>query len=240
MKIWKELKKQFWAKLIAMLLTIVSGFEFVVTAAATVLYGTVSELQANQNTVEKDIDIQHLENSATHLFAEGVISSDGLEETEFDGLDGGHIAYKVVKKQDGEKDTVVYTNDDSVDADSCMVHRKFDTNTRYVISGQEDSFLGMLLGDFNTYDNSSWRMASLDHIIYNQEDGLFYADADGAGPYFLMTSFDHVINGRKNGVDTDIPSGSTDGSYGIDGVESVSYEYKDVSGASGDYVDGYG
>lgn len=240
MKNWKELKKRFWAKLIAMLIAIVSGFVFVVTAAATVLYGTVSELQANQNTVEKDIDIQLLENYATHLFAEGVISSDGLEETEFDGLDGGHIAYKVVKKQDGEKDTVVYTNDDSVDADSCMVHRKFDTNTRYVISGQEDSFLGMLLGDYNTYDNSSWRMASLDHIIYNQEDGLFYADADGAGTYFLMTSFDHVINGRKNGVDTDIPSGSTDGTYGIDGVESVSYEYKDVSGASGYYVDGDG
>ena len=35
MKNWKELKKQFWAKLIAMLLAIVSGFVFVVTAAAT-------------------------------------------------------------------------------------------------------------------------------------------------------------------------------------------------------------
>ena len=33
MKNWKELKKQFWAKLIAMLLAIVSGFVFVVTAA---------------------------------------------------------------------------------------------------------------------------------------------------------------------------------------------------------------
>lgn len=98
MKNWKELKKQFWAKLIAMLLAIVSGFVFVVTAAATVLYGTVSELQANQNTVEKDIDIQLLENYATHLFAEGVTGSDGLEEAEFDGLDGGHIAYTVVKK----------------------------------------------------------------------------------------------------------------------------------------------
>ena len=188
MKNWKELKKQFWAKLIAMLLAIVSGFVFVVTAAATVLYGTVSELQANQNTVEKDI--------------------------------------------------VLYTNDDSVDADSCMVHREFDTNTRYVICGQEDSFLGMLLGSYNTYDDSSWRMASLDHIIYNQEDGLFYADADGA--YFLMMSFDHVINGRKNGVDTDISSEGTDGTYGIDGVESVSYEYKDVSGAPGYYADGAG
>ena len=163
MKNWKELKKQFWAKLIAMLLAIVSGFVFVVTAAATVLYGTVSELQANQNTVEKDIDIQLLENYATHLFAEGVTSSDGLEEAEVDGLDGGHIAYTVVKKQDSEKDIVLYTNDASVDADSCMVHREFDTNTRYVISGQEDSFLGMLLGSYNTYDDSSWRMASLDH-----------------------------------------------------------------------------
>ena len=156
MKNWKELKKQFWAKLIAMLLAIVSGFVFVVTAAATVLYGTVSELQANQNTVEKDIDIQLLENYATHLFAEGVTGSDGLEEAEFDGLDGGHIAYTVVKKQDGEKDIVLYTNDASVDADSCMVHREFDTNTRYVLSGQEDSFLGMLLGSYNTYDDFSW------------------------------------------------------------------------------------
>lgn len=181
MKNWKELKKQFWAKLIAMLLAIVSGFVFVVTAAATVLYGTVSELQANQNTVEKDIDIQLLENYATHLFAEGVTGSDGLEEAEFDGLDGGHIAYTVVKKQDGEKDIVLYTNDASVDADSCMVHREFDTNTRYVLSGQEDSFLGMLLGSYNTYDDSSWWMTSLDHIVYNQEDGLFYADADGDG-----------------------------------------------------------
>ena len=60
MKNWKELKQQVWAKLIAMLLAIVSGFVFVVTAAATVLYGTVSELQANQNTVEKDIYIQLL------------------------------------------------------------------------------------------------------------------------------------------------------------------------------------
>ena len=240
MKNWKELKKQFWAKLIAMLLAIVSGFVFVVTAAATVLYGTVSELQANQNTVEKDIDIQLLENYATHLFAEGVTGSDGLEEAEFDGLDGGHIAYTVVKKQDGEKDIVLYTNDASVDADSCMVHREFDTNTRYVLSGQEDSFLGMLLGSYNTYDDSSWWMTSLDHIVYNQEDGLFYADADGDGAYFLMTSFDHVINGRKNGVDTDISSEGTDGTYGIDGVESVSYEYKDVSGAPGYYADGDG
>lgn len=55
-----------------------------------------------------------------------------------------------------------------------------------------------------------------------------------------MTSFDHVINGRKNGVDTDISSEITDGTYGIDGVESVSYEYKDVSGAPGYYADGDG
>ena len=74
------------------------------------------------------------------MFAEGVTGSDGLEEAEFDGLDGGHIAYTVVKKQDGEKDIVLYTNDASVDADSCMVHREFDTNTRYVLSGQAVSY----------------------------------------------------------------------------------------------------
>ena len=206
MKNWKELKKQFWAKLIAMLLAIVSGFVFVVTAAATVLYGTVSELQANQNTVEKGIDIQLLENYAMHLFAEGVTSSDGLEEAEFDGLDGGHIAYTVVKKQDGEKYRVLYTNDASVDADSCMVHCEFDTNTRYVLSGQEDSFLGMLLGSYNIYDDSSWQMASLDHIIYNQEDGLFYAD--GEKRYILAPFKLAVGDVLMNGAEAEIKVGN--------------------------------
>ena len=41
----EELRKQIWAKVVAMLLDIISGFVLAVTAVAAVLFGTVPEMQ---------------------------------------------------------------------------------------------------------------------------------------------------------------------------------------------------
>ena len=45
----EELRKQTWAKVVAMLLAIISGFVLAVTAVAAVLFGTVPEMQIKQS-----------------------------------------------------------------------------------------------------------------------------------------------------------------------------------------------
>ena len=53
-----ELKKQTWAKAVALVLAIISGFVLVVTAVAAVLFGTVPEMQIKQSELEKAMQKQ--------------------------------------------------------------------------------------------------------------------------------------------------------------------------------------
>ena len=100
----KELKKQTWAKMVALVLAIISGFVLVVTAVAAVLFGTVPEMQIKQSELEKAMQKQLLEGYGNYLlqdsgaFAEQE-SSDGSQDTQnnidWSGLDGGNIRYSV-------------------------------------------------------------------------------------------------------------------------------------------------
>ena len=57
----EELRKQIWAKVVAMLLAIISGFVLAVTAVAAVLFGTVPEMQIKQSELEKAMQKQILD-----------------------------------------------------------------------------------------------------------------------------------------------------------------------------------
>ena len=47
----EELRKQTWAKVVAMLLAIISGFMLVVTGTAAVIFGMVPETQLNLSLI---------------------------------------------------------------------------------------------------------------------------------------------------------------------------------------------
>ena len=196
----EELRKQTWAKVVAMLLAIISGFVLVVTAVAAVLFGTVPEMQIKQSELEKAMQKQLLEGYGNYLlqdsgaFAEQE-SSDGSQDTQnnidWSGLDGGNIRYSVaLEATDGSTKKVLYTNDASFDTDSALTTVKVPAQSYVENKIMQPSMWSLLFGYANQdwYWTEQWRTRQVQKIVYDKEDGMFYGQG-ATGNYYTMNAF---------------------------------------------------
>ena len=173
----EELRKQTWAKVVAMLLAIISGFVLAVTAVAAVLFGTVPEMQIKQSELEKAMQKQLLEGYGNYLlqdsgaFAEQM-SSDGSQETQnnidWSSLDGGNIRYSVVlESTDGSEKKILYTNDASFDTDSALTTVKVPAQSYVENKIMQPSMWSLLFGYANQdwYWTEQWRTRQVQKIV---------------------------------------------------------------------------
>lgn len=196
----EELRKQTWAKVVAMLLAIISGFVLVVTGVAAVLFGTVPEMQIKQSELEKAMQKQLLEGYGNYLLQDsGAFTdqeySDGAQETQnnidWSGLDGGNIRYSVVlESTDGSTKNVLYTNDTSLDIDSALTTVKVPAQSYLENKIMQPSLWSLLFGYANQdwYWTDQWRTRQVQQIVYDKEDGMFYGQG-ATGNYYTMNTF---------------------------------------------------
>lgn len=196
----EELRKQTWAKVVAMLLAIISGFVLAVTAVAAVLFGTVPEMQIKQSELEKAMQKQLLEGYGNYLLQDSgafadQMSSDGSQETQnnidWSSLDGGNIRYSVVlESTDGSEKKILYTNDASFDTDSALTTVKVPAQSYVENKIMQPSMWSLLFGYANQdwYWTEQWRTRQVQKIVYDKEDGMFYGQG-ATGNYYTMNTF---------------------------------------------------
>ena len=194
-----ELKKQTWAKVAALVLAIISGFALVVTGIATIVFGVVPETQMNASEMEDAIQKQLLKGYANYMMLDnGIIDAQKsddekeIQKIDWSGLDGGNICYSVIAQSaDKTQEEVLYTNDASLDENTTQYAATVPDGgyTRDVM--QQASLSSLLFGyaNQNWYGGTDeWRQRVVKAVVYNREDGLFYAQSS-SGNYYVMRNF---------------------------------------------------
>ena len=238
----EDIRKQTWAKLVALVLAIISGFVLVVTGAATVAFGTVPEMQLKQSEMENELQKQLLTGYGNYLIQDtGILDKEDDEKGKvtWDGLDGGNIRYSVLREVTGTgESTVLYTNDATVTQDSAQTVVSVPMTGYSSYTMKQVTMWSLLSGyaNRNWYWENSWRSRKIDGIVYNKEDGLFYGKG-ATGNYYLMSSFvryaDNAANGAEAADSTETAASitETDGVYyALDVLTtdgSAYYEYGD-------------
>ncbi|MCM1106484.1 MAG: HAMP domain-containing histidine kinase [Blautia sp.] len=148
----RQLKGNIWVKIIAMALTVVTGGGAFFCLAAAFLFGSAPELQGTKEEIERVLDEELLITYGAALM-EGLDLTDESDVQNLDALEDGNIRYTLVQSTvdaDGEvKETVLYTNDATVDADNCITSVDFEKKMHYRYNCS--SFWNALLGTGRTY-----------------------------------------------------------------------------------------
>ena len=227
----EDIRKQTWAKLVAMVVAIISGFVLVVTGAASVAFGTVPETQFKQSEMEKAIQNQILEGYGNYLIQDtGVLDleDDQKDQVAWDGLDGGNIRYSVLREStDTGAASVLYTNDATITKDSAQAVVKVPQASYSSYKMTQVTMWSLLTGyaNHNWYWEDGWRSREMTGIVYNKEDGLFYGKG-ATGNYYLLSSFVRY----NDSVTTDVSSGTTDSSNTEEASSELTSSRTDIAG----------
>lgn len=200
-----QLKKQMWAKCVALILAVVTGLATAAFAALAMIVGIVPKLQGDKRAYEEAVYTPLLSSYAALLWD----SMDFSEEDNaagLDALDGGNIRY-VVQRQSGsyfedfteEGYTSLYSNDPSLAADDALFTGTFESGDnvpRYNLSSFPWAMRG---GHYLSYDPQGtwWISAEIEKVLYDQKEELFYFA--GNGRYFLVP---HFIVNHYEGTDS--------------------------------------
>lgn len=228
----KYMRKHTWVKLVALLLAAVSGLILISAGTTTIIFGTIPETQMKQADMETAIQRQILEGYGNYLLQNnGIMNVErGMEdEVEWDGLNGGNIRYTVVRKDStSDKATVLYTNDSAVDESSAQALVSLREGSHTASRVQQASMWSLLLcyGQENWYWTEDWRIRQTSGIVYNEEDGLFYA-AGVNGNYYVMNEFLRCVEKNLTIEDDGVDMEELFRGYTLKEKEGVSAYYSD-------------
>lgn len=192
------IKGQMWAKVFALVLATVSTIATVFCTVCTIAFGVVDELQQMPQDLQNTVNEQLLYGYVGELYRESGISS--MEEPfRWDALDGGNIQYAVTKEKLAENGSVksketLYTNANAVDADHCTVSQELIPYAQ-VQNGKRSGFWNVFL-KLNGNISHNWKSVQVEQIIYDQQNGLFYAKTEAG--YYLYQNFSYN-NGQERG-----------------------------------------
>ena len=138
-----KLKKQMWAKCIALILAVASGLATIICTVLALIVGIVPELQGDEEAYERVVSMQVLSSYAASLW-DGMDFADEDHVTGLDALEGGNIRY-TVQRQSGsyyedledEDYVTLYSNDSSLTAEDAVCSDTFengDNVPRYNLS----------------------------------------------------------------------------------------------------------
>lgn len=190
-----KLKKQMWAKCIALILAVASGLATIICTVLALIVGIVPELQGDEEAYERVVSTQVLSSYAASLW-DGMDFADEDHITGLDALEGGNIRY-TVQRQSGsyyedledEDYVTLYSNDSSLTAEDAVCSDTFESGDnvpRYNLS----SFPWAMRGaHYLSYDPQGtwWMNAEIKEVRFNEKDGLFYFVSQDK--YFLVPNF---------------------------------------------------
>ncbi len=166
----KKLKGNIWVKFAALILAVIFGSVAAFCGLATLLFGVDTELRESESYMEQQMDESLLETYGAVLLNNLTINEDGTIGG-MDALEGGNIRYALICKElaeDGQELAAnrIYTNDSSVDEDTCLVTLASDWHYSY----DANSFLDALTGARNYYEFSA---------LFSEETGNYREDEAG-------------------------------------------------------------
>lgn len=198
-----KLKKQMWAKGIALILAVITGLAMVGFTVLAMLVGIVPQLQGGEKAYMEAVYTPLLSSYAALLW-DGMDFSEEGQAAGLDALDGGNLRY-VVQRQTGsyfedltdEGFETLYANDTSLTAENAIYSDIFESGDnvpRYNLSSFAWAMRG---GHYLSYDREGtwWMTAEVDQVLYDEDDGLFYFT--GNSRYLLVPYF--AVEHREGG-----------------------------------------
>jgi len=178
-----------WVKWIALVLATAGLLGSVFFGTCTIAFETVAELRQKPEDIQKIINEKLLSGYVGVLLSERGSDADDSSGDGWDGLDGGNIRYSVTKETGGTE-KVIYTNDESVDADQSEFSLDFDSQTG-ISSNFSDSFWDMLFGNYSVYHRENEvNVGLLQGFYYAKDTGLFYVRAEEQ--YYVIKDFQYL------------------------------------------------
>ncbi len=185
-----------WLKIPAMLLCIISVFGMI--------FGGLGMILTWENNLSADDTGAKLEEVFLEAYGNMLLWDSGLmgenKTDELDGLDGGSIRYTVTSQKEGQKETVLYSNDDTINRQHCRLAVTGDLTRDYRGVYNTDSFLDMIESIANGGNNGEYSITyseDINRFVYAKDQGLFYCHA--GKKYFLIPEFVLQGTGEQDG-----------------------------------------
>lgn len=177
-----------WLKIPAMIVCILSVFGVLISGTGMlVMWG--SDLRENE--IQTEMEEMLLETYGCILLQDTGMLENADVKDGLDGLDGGSIRYTVTRAKNGQKETVLYSNDSGISGENCRkAVSTADSSINYKYAYNTGTFSELLASIWmgkGYYVDPFRYEEGISEFVFTEDQGLLYCHA--GENYFLLPEF---------------------------------------------------